>query len=150
MGAGCGADCSVCGFGKQSACRGCEESCGCPFGKPCFIANYIKTGGRENYNAFLARLTEEINALGIPGLPEIRELTPLNGVYVNLAYPLPNGGTACFLDDRSIYLGTQVPSPFNDGTLERFFGVVADMDFILVSEYGANGADPVLITYQKR
>ena len=39
----CGADCNSCGYGKNNNCKGCSESNGCPFGKQCFIAKYIKT-----------------------------------------------------------------------------------------------------------
>lgn len=48
----CGSDCANCGYGKENKCKGCVESCGCPFGKQCFIYKYIKTGGIENYELF--------------------------------------------------------------------------------------------------
>ncbi len=32
----------------------------------------------------------------------------------------------------------------------RCFGLVANMDFLLVSEYGANGENPEIILYKKR
>ena len=33
---------------------------------------------------------------------------------------------------------------------ERCFGVVADETFILVCEYGCNGADPEIVLYKRR
>ena len=145
----CGADCGQCGFGKAGGCKGCAASDGCPLGQPCFIARYIRTGGRAAYDAFVAGLLEEINALGIPGMPPVTELFPLNGSFVNLAYPV--GGKAVqLLDDREVYLGAQVESAFNDGTVCRCFGVVANTEFLLVGEYGPNGTAPELILYKKR
>ena len=83
-------------------------------------------------------------------MPQITELNPLNGMFVNLEYDLPNGQKVKFLDDGEIYLGTQVESEFNDGELIRCFGVVTNLDFILVCEYGPNGENPELIVYSKR
>lgn len=74
----------------------------------------------------------------------------LNGTFVNLNYPLPNGQYVQFLDDNDIYLGNQVESEFNDGSIIRCFGIFANMDFILVSEYGPNGDNPEIIMYKKR
>lgn len=34
--------------------------------------------------------------------------------------------------------------------IERCYGVVADERFILVCEYGCNGADPEIIVYKRR
>ena len=146
----CGEDCASCGFGKSRGCRGCVSSDGCPFGKACFIAGYLRTGGEKAYRDFLRELTEEINALGISGMPEITELNPLSGAYINLSYPLPNGTSVKLLDDRDFYLGCQVPCLFNDGSVERFYGVAAQPGFLLVSEYGPNGADPELLLFKKR
>ena len=38
-------------------------------------------------------------------MPKINELFPLNGSFVNLEYPLLNGGNVKFLNDDEIYLG---------------------------------------------
>lgn len=146
----CGADCENCGFGKNNGCAGCTESNGCPFGKKCFIAQYINMGGEDSYNLFKENLIEEFNALNIPGMPKIHELFALNGAYVNLAYPMPNGNTVKLLDDKQIYLGNQVECEFNDGELARCYGLVAGLDFLLVCEYGANCTDPEIIVYKKR
>ena len=49
MESSCGADCNNCGYGKNNHCKGCKDTKGCPFGRQCFVAKYILTGGRENY-----------------------------------------------------------------------------------------------------
>lgn len=146
----CGIDCDNCGYGKNSGCVGCADSSGCPFGKKCFIAEYINIGGMDSYNAFKEQLIEEFNSLNIMGMPQITELIPLNGEYVNLKYPLPNGKEVKLLDDNGIYLGTQVECEFNDGEFIKCYGLVAGMDFLIVSEYGANCTDPELVVYKKR
>lgn len=146
----CGADCSNCGYGKKLNCKGCRDTRGCPFGKQCFIAKYIVAGGKENYEIFKGQLIEEFNSLNIPGMPRIKELFPLNGAFVNLEYPLSNGSSVKFLNDDEIYLGNQVECEFNDEELVRCFGLVASMDFLLVSEYGADGDNPEIILYKKR
>lgn len=146
----CKADCSNCGYGRNNNCKGCKKTNGCPFGKQCFIAKYILTGGKENYELFKTQLIDEINALEIPGMPKIDELNPLNGAFVNLNYPLPSGHNVQFLDDNEIYLGNQVESEFNDGEIVRCFGILANMNFILISEYGVNGDNPELVIFKKR
>jgi len=146
----CGADCNSCGYGKNNNCKGCSESNGCPFGKQCFIAKYIKTGGIENYNVFKKQIIDEFNSLNVPGMPKINELYPLNGAYVNLSYPLPSGSAVKLLEDDNIYLGNQVECEFNEGKIIRCYGLVAGMDFLLVSEYGANGDSPELVVYKRR
>ena len=146
----CGADCNSCGYGKNNNCKGCSESNGCPFGKQCFIAKYIKTGGIENYNVFKKQIIDEFNSLNVPGMPKINELYPLNGAYVNLSYPLPSGSAVKLLEDANIYLGNQVECDFNEGEIIRCYGLVAGMDFLLVSEYGANGDSPELVVYKRR
>lgn len=145
----CGADCNNCGYGKGHGCEGCEKSNGCPFGKQCFIARYIALSGKENFEIFKKQLMQEFNELNIPGMPEITELYPLVGEYVNLAYPMPNGKEMTFLNDNEIYLATQVHCEFND-ELCRCYGLVAGLDFLLVAEYGENGSDAELITYKRR
>ena len=105
----------------------------------------LSDGGQ--FALFKKQLIEEINALGIEGMPQVRTLNALVGSYVNLAYRLPNGYTVKFLDDNATYLGNQLESEFGG---ERCFGVLANMDFILVSTYAADGADPELVLYKKR
>lgn len=144
----CGADCKCCPM--NAACRGCETSGGCPFGKPCFIAGYIGTGGMAAYEQFKQQLIEEFNGLNIPGMPEITDLFALNGAFVNLEYPLPGGGNAKLLDDSAIYLGNQVENEFDDGTAKRCYGLVGAPGFLLVSEYGEGGSDPEIVVFKRR
>ena len=87
----------------------------------------------------------ELNALGIPDL-KVESLTPLNGFYVNLEYWLPNGQAVKLLEDSKIYMGSQIERPGQ----ERCYGVVADEKYLLVCEYGCNGADPKIVCYKRR
>lgn len=146
----CGADCGSCELLKNAVCKGCESSDCRPFGKKCFISEYIKTGGTEGYDAFRKQLVDEFNGLHIDGMPEITELYPLNGAFVNMAYPMPCGGALKLLDDNDIYLGTQAECLYNDGSRARCFGLASGMSFLLVCEYGENGAEPQLIVYKRR
>ncbi len=108
---------------------------------------YEELGDNGEFDRFKKLLCEEINALGVEGMPKVEKLSALVGSYVNLAYPLPGGGSAKFLDDRRTYLGTELCPTFGG---DRCFGVVADMDFILVCTYAAGGADPELLVFRKR
>ena len=60
---------------------------------------------------------------------------------------LIEGASVKFLDDNTTYLGNQLEPEFGG---DRCFGVLANMDFILVSTYGKDGADPELVLYKKR
>lgn len=108
---------------------------------------YEELSDHGQFEQFKKQLMQEINALSIDGLPPVTELNPLVGSYVNLAYPLPNGRVVPFLDDSVTYLGTQLESAFGG---ERCFGVLASMDFILISTYGPQGEAPELVLYKKR
>ena len=105
----------------------------------------LSDGGE--FEAFKQQLIGEINALGIEGMPKLEKLNALVGGYVNLAYRLPSGVAVKFLDDGTTYLGNQLPCAFDE---TRCFGVLANMDFILISTYGPDGADPELVLYKKR
>ena len=96
------------------------------------------------------QLIDEFNSLNIPGMPAINDLYAINGAYVNLAYPMPNGCEVKLLDAKEIYLCNQVECDFNDGELGKCFGLVSGMDFLLVAEYGENGAAPELVLFKKR
>ena len=108
---------------------------------------YDTLGDGGEFEAFKKQLIEEINDLHIDGLPRVESLNALVGRFVNLEYRLPSGMPAKFLDDSTTYLGTQLESEFGG---ERCFGVLANMDFILVCTYGKDGADPELVLYKKR
>ncbi len=108
---------------------------------------YAELSDGGQFEAFKQRLIGEINELHIEGMPRLEKLNALVGSYVNLAYPLPNGTCVKFLDDGTTYLGNQLESESGDG---RCFGVLANMDFILICTYGADGTDPELVLYKKR
>lgn len=149
MGAICGANCSECSLYLKE-CKGCQESNGCPFGKKCWIAKYIESGGEENFDNFKKQIMEEFNDLRVEGMPKITELYPLHGAFVNMAYPLPSGKDVSFIKDEEAYLGTQVECLFNDGDIKRCFGLLANTTFLLVAEYGENGSNPELVIYKRR
>ena len=52
-----------------------------------------------------------------------------------------------FLNDQTTYLGNQLECEFGG---DRCFGVLANMDFIMVCTYEAEGANPELLLYKKR
>ena len=108
---------------------------------------YQELSDDGKFEAFKRQLIDEINALGIEGMPKVEKLNALVGRYVNLAYRLPSGVEARFLDDNTTYLGTQLESAFGG---DRCFGVLANMDFILVSTYEKDGINPELVLYKKR
>jgi hypothetical protein len=108
---------------------------------------YEELSDDGQFEAFKQKLIGEINDLHIEGMPKVDHLNALVGSYVNLEYRLPNGAKVKFLDDGTTYLGNQLESEFGG---DRCFGVLANMDFILVCTYGEDGADPELVMYKKR
>lgn len=108
---------------------------------------YEELSDDGQFDEFKKQIIDEINALGIEGMPKLEKLNALVGSYVNLSYPLPNGLNVKFLDDNATYLGNQLESEFGG---DRCFGVLANMDFILVSTYEAEGKNPELVLYKKR
>ena len=113
-----------------------------------FWKQYIKIGGIEKFEEFKNQLIDELNTImDIEGLPKIEKLNVLPGSFVNLEYRLPNGDMVKFLNDKESYLGSQLESEFGG---DRCFGIVANMDFLLVCTYEENGANPELVMYKKR
>ena len=108
---------------------------------------YRELGGDGQFDELKKKLIEEINALNIEGMPKVEKLNALVGKYVNLEFPLPSGAAVKFLNDGTTYLGNQLQSEFGG---ERCFGVLCNMDFILICTYGADGKDPELVMYKKR
>lgn len=140
----CGEDCcSECRY-FGNVCEGCEETCGHPCGGTCTAAEYERKNGAGTYPELERQIIEEINSLGIDGL-KVDSMNLLSGAYVNLEYTLPNGQTVCLLDDKKIYLANQIERPGN----ERCYGVAADDNYLLVCEYGCEGADPEILVYKK-
>ena len=108
---------------------------------------YEELSDNGEFETFKKQLINEINDLNIEGMPELEKLNALVGSFVNLAYPLPSGMKAKFLDDKATYLGNQLKSEFGG---DRCFGVLANMDFIFISTYEAEGKNPELVLYKKR
>ena len=108
---------------------------------------YEELSDNGEFDAFKKQLIREINDLHVEGLPEVKSLNALVGSYVNLAYRLPSGMEVKFLNDQTTYLGNQLESELGGG---RCFGVLANMDFILICTYEAEGANPELVLYKKR
>ena len=108
---------------------------------------YEELSDNGEFEAFKKQLIDEINGLRIDGMPKLEALNALVGKYVNLEYRLPNGMKAKFLDDETTYLGNQLESEIVEGLC---FGVLANMDFILVCTYKEGGEDPELLLYKKR
>ena len=90
------------------------------------------------------QLIDEVNALGIKGMPHIDNLFVLQGSFVNMEYTI-NGNKVKLLDDNATYWGNQVEK--GDG---RCFGIACDERHILVSEYGKGGADAEIVVFKKR
>ena len=108
---------------------------------------YEELGDDGAFDEFKEQLIREINDLHIEGMPKVEKLNALVGKFVNLEYRLPGGMKAKFLDDGATYLGNQLPSEIVDGLC---FGVLANMDFILVCTYEKDGENPELLMYKKR
>lgn len=140
----CGINCKECGM--KELCKGCKETDGKPFGGECLTAECYKKGGEACYLTYKKQLLKEFNELRIPDMPGVTELCPLNGAFVNIEYPLSNGEKVKLLDDKKVYLGYQLEKENGD----RCYGLVADHDYLLVCEYGCNGADPEIILYKRR
>ncbi|MCR5009551.1 MAG: helix-turn-helix domain-containing protein [Clostridia bacterium] len=108
---------------------------------------YEELSDDGQFEQFKKQLIDEINDLHVEGMPKLESLNALVGSYVNLEYPLPNGMRVKFLNDGTTYLGNQLESELGG---DRCFGVLANMDFILVCTYECGGADPELVLYKKR
>jgi len=108
---------------------------------------YDELSDNGEFDAFKQQLIGEINDLHVEGMPRVEKLNALVGEFVNLEYRLPSGESVKFLNDGATYLGNQLESEFGG---DRCFGVLANMDFILISTYGPEGSDPELVLYKKR
>ena len=108
---------------------------------------YEELSDNGEFEQFKQQLIKEINDLRVEGMPKVERLNALVGSYVNLSYPLPSGVSVKLLDDNTTYLGNQLESEFGG---ERCFGVLANMDFILIFSYEEDGKNPELLIYKKR
>ena len=98
--------------------------------------NYLNLGGKEKLDAFKKQLMDEINALQIDGMPKIEKLYALVGSQINRAYRLPSGKQMKLLEDGATYFGNRLECEYGGN---RYFGVAANMEFILISTYEENG-----------
>ncbi|MEA4824738.1 MAG: DUF3795 domain-containing protein [Clostridiaceae bacterium] len=147
----CGLDCSECGL--KDTCGGCVKTNGRPFGGECVIAVCCHNKGQEHCGKcsdspclLKKQLITEFNALGIENMAEVTDLNALKGLFINLEYTLPSGQAIKFWDDDRIYLGNQIRKKGCD----RYYGLTADENYLLVCEYGAGGSDAEIIIYKKR
>jgi len=90
------------------------------------------------------QLIDEVNALGISGLPRIDNLFVMQGRFINMEYVV-NGNKVKLLNDSTTYWCNQVEK--GDG---RCLGIACDEHFILVSEYGKGGTDAELVMLKRR
>ena len=58
-----------------------------------------------------------------------------------------NGNIVKLLDDNASYWGTQVEK---QGAPGRCFGIACDEHYIVVSEYGQDGANAELVIFKRR
>lgn len=138
----CGANCFECGF--RDGCNGCLETNGAPFGKPCLVAACCRKG-EGALRELKKRLVAAFNRLDLPDMEEVTELYALKGSVVNMEYTLSNGETVRFWEDDKIYLGCQLPKQGSD----RCYGLTADEQYLMVSEYSSYGADAEIIVYKQ-
>ena len=92
------------------------------------------------------KFIDEINALNIPDMPVIDNLFVLQGSFINLEYKM-NGNTFSILDKEKSYWGTQVEKLNSNG---RCYGIACDEKYILISEYGKEGADAEIVMLKRR
>lgn len=130
-------------FSEEQACSYMREL----LPKLDYWKRYDELSDNGQFEEFKRQLIREINDLHIEGMPKVEKLNALVGKYINLEYALPNGEKVKFLDDRKTYLGNQLESEFGG---ERCFGVLADMDFIMICTYEDQGTNPELLLYKKR
>lgn len=109
--------------------------------------HYEELNDNGKFEAFKKQLIKEINELHIEGMPKLEKLNALVGKYVNLEYKLPNGKVVKFLDDEKTYLGNQLESELEE---EKCFGILANVDFLLICTYEKDGANPELLLYKNR
>lgn len=143
----CGVNCDECGI--KDKCKGCVETNGHPWGGDCVLAEFCYDSNshtKEKIIAYKKDLIKEINDLRLNFIGEVKELYPLNGMFVNLEYKLPNNEKIKLLKDNNIYLGTQLSKNDNSG----YYGIVADNNYILISEYDKDYQNAEIIIYKQR
>lgn len=142
----CGWDCEECG-GMNSGCKGCDA-----ISDNCIVAQCCKKIEHESCEEchgvceLKDSLISEFNSLGIKDMATVTQLNALSGGYINLEYTLPSGQRIKLLDESKIYLGNQICKKDSD----RCYGLAADRSFLLVCEYGEQGADAEIVVYKRR
>lgn len=86
---------------------------------------------------------QEVNALEIPNL-HVENLFVLQGAFINQPYKM-NGNDTKLLNDNEFYWGNQVRKDDH-----RCYGIACNEKFILVSEYGIDGADAEVVLFKRR
>ena len=136
----CGINCGKYPF--QSSCCGCSKTNGRPFGKDCIVALNLRKGEKA-YCAFKEKLIAAFNELHIPDMDKVTDLNALKGSFINLPYKMPGGQMVKIWDDDRIYLGNQLHKKNSD----RCYGIAADERYLMVCEYGKDGADAELVVF---
>ncbi len=113
----------------------------------CCISKGQQSCGECSLCTLKQQILDEFNALDIANMPKVEKLYTLSGRFINLPYLLPSGQTMLMWDDSRVLLGSQLPNMANP---ERCFGLAADENFLVVSEYGENGIDPQLVMIKCR
>lgn len=108
---------------------------------------YASLAGEEKFEEFKKQIIDEFNDLHVEGMPKVESLNALVGNFINLEYRLPNGKLAKFLDDGTTYLGNRLECEFGNN---RCYGLVANMEFLLICTYEGDGTNPELIIYKRR
>ena len=146
----CGLDCSQCGW--KDSCPGCSATNGRPFGGgQCmvFACCQEKECAGDCFSgkhcALREPLLQEFNSLGIEDMPEVTSLNVLPGSYINLQYTLPGGQTCKLWEDEKLYFANQLEKKNSD----RCYGLTADKTYLLVCEYGCEGADPEIVLFKR-
>lgn len=91
------------------------------------------------------QLIKEFNKLAITDMGEVKELHEGKGNFVNLDFPLPCGRTVKFWDNDKTYYINQLEK--KDST--RCYGLTADETYLMVCEYGDNGADAEIVVFKR-
>ena len=112
-----------------------------------FYSRYKELGEENVFEQFKSKLIHEINDLHIDGMPVLDSIHHLSGSFVNMAYRLPNGNYIKFLDNDLTYLGNELPSIYDNSIC---FGIVCNMEFILICSYEKEGSHPELLLYKQR
>ncbi len=138
----CGIDCAKCEL--SNTCNGCLETNGQPFGTECIVAVCCKQG-KTVLSEIKDKLIAAFNALNIQDMEEVTELNALKGSFANIEYVLPNGQLVKFWDDNRIYLGNRLHKKGSD----RYYGIIADEKYLMVSEYNDYGSDAEIIVFKQ-